>query len=76
VTVNDLFALPVGTRINWPACDLSGSLIERRGNCVRILWSDGDVMLVARDDEDAAELAAGMEPIAEADEPAVVYCTA
>ena len=57
MTINDLFSLPVGTRIHWELCDTDGEIVACCINELSIVWEDGEKADIARDDVSVKDLA-------------------
>jgi hypothetical protein len=74
MTTDELFTLPVGTRVRWEEVNIDGEVVERSGDVLQIKWSDGDVLEVATNDVDIGELARSLEVIASfaSDEPLIL----
>jgi hypothetical protein len=71
MTVAELFALPVGTRLRFEAVDVAGELAGHDADGQPLIrWDDGRESVVYRCDTDLSEIADALEP--EADTPAIV----
>jgi hypothetical protein len=74
MTVAELLALPVGTRLRWDVMDTAGVVVKCRGRVVRVAWNDGQIATFRPDDEGITEYADTLE-IDEADQPLVIDAT-
>ncbi|MFO0808851.1 MAG: hypothetical protein U0746_09530 [Gemmataceae bacterium] len=66
MTPNELFALPVGTRIEDWTTNLLGTVVGWSPNQIVIRWDDGSVCGWSRNHERLAEFARGLLPVDEA----------
>jgi hypothetical protein len=73
MTPDELFRLPIGTRLRDNELQLDGEVVTRVGGMLHIRWSDGDVTKVAPDDDDLGEFAGSLEVVAgpASDEPLI-----
>jgi hypothetical protein len=74
MTVAELFTLPVGQALRWPALGLGGVVTGRDGGGVRVRLADGVEIEAYPDDDDLAALAGCLERVGEpaADRPIII----
>lgn len=63
MSADELFALPVGTRIrmDYSGMEGDGEIVECVDGEIKIHWDDGQDTIVSPDDDDPAEFAHSLE---------------
>jgi hypothetical protein len=65
MTVAELLALPVGTRLRWDVMRMNGRVVARDGDVLRVVWTGGREAEISPEDgrHELAELADTLEVI-------------